>query len=144
MPQSREFAWKRPGFSDSALATYAAYREVSDGYVRKVTSVIPGAGASQVIIVALCCLQLEDGSNPFASPLWLASMSALINAVGGFGFGLADIDDMPMPCASDLDPLLTTAHVAAPAAIRTTAARAAIQRGRRNLAHRGPGRPAGG
>src|SRR5215831_18494579 len=105
------------------------------------TSVTPGAGASQVTMVALCCLQLEDGSSPFASPLWLASMSALINAVGGFSFGLADIGDMPMPCASDFDPLLTRAHVAAPAAIRTMAVRAAIQRGRRNLPHRGRGRP---
>src|SRR5260370_29949700 len=119
----------------------AAYRAVSDGYVWKMTALIPRAGVSQVIIVALCCLQLEGGSWPFASPLWFASTSALISALGGFG--LTDMDGMAMLRVWDPDPPRTRAQVPAPTATRIRAVRSAIQRGRRNQRRRGPGRSGG-
>jgi hypothetical protein len=41
-------------------------------------------------------LQLDGGSRPFARPLWLASMSARISALGGFGFAVEDMDGVVM------------------------------------------------
>src|SRR5260370_37854928 len=107
------------------------------------TSLMPDTGALQVIFVVLCWWQVEGGSWPFAVALWFASMSALISALGGFAIGLADMDDMAMPWVWDPDPPLTRAQVPAPAAIRTRAARAPIQRGWRDP-RRGPGRPGRG
>src|SRR6516164_5690531 len=95
-PQSWKLAWNLPEFSAATCAVYAAYRAVSDGNVRKVTALMPGCGAVQVTIVALCCLQVDGGSRPLAPPLWLASMSAAISALSGFAFGLADMDDVAM------------------------------------------------
>src|SRR5215472_4664320 len=107
---------------------------------------MPGAGAVQVTIVALCCLQVDGGIRPISPPLWLASVSAAISALGGLAFGLADadIDDMDMAPACGFDPPLTSAQVPRPATTRTSAVSAAIQPGRANQRRRGPGGPDAG
>src|SRR6516165_5331581 len=79
---------------------------------------------------------------PLAPPLWFARVSAVIKALGGVG--LADADDAAWLCGLDPDRPLTRAHVPAPAASRTRAARAAIQPRRANQRRRGPVRPAVG
>src|SRR5690242_10096331 len=100
---------------------------------------MPGAGAVQVTVVALACLQAEGGIRPLASALWLARMSAAISALlVGFGFG--DIDAITaLVCGPDR---LSPAQVPSPARTRTTAASTAIQRGWRY--QRGSRGPAGG
>src|SRR5437773_8117058 len=107
---------------------------------------MPGAGAVQVTCVELSCLQVEGGSLPVASPLLLVSASAVISAlVFGFGFGVDDIFIEAFAC--EPEPLRPT-QVPTPASSTTTAASAAIQRGRRyHFGSRGPpadgGAPAG-
>src|SRR6516225_5214940 len=107
---------------------------------------MPGAGAVQVTIVALCCLQVEGGIRPLAPPLWLASVSAAISALGGSAFGLAeaDMDDIDMAPPCGFDPPLTRAQVPRPAATRTSAVSAAIHPGRANQRRGGPDRPGAG
>ena len=107
---------------------------------------MPGAGAVQVTCVELSCLQVEGGSLPVASPLLFVRMSAVISAlVFGLGFGVDDIVIAAFGC--EPEPLSPT-QVPTPASTRTTAASAAIQRGRRyHCGSRGPpgdgGAPAG-
>ncbi len=103
---------------------------------------MPVAGAVQVTLAGLSCLQVEGGSLPVASALLSARMSALISAPAA-GFGLADIDGIVVALlACELDPL-RPAQMPNPAATRITAASAASQSGRRY--QRGPrGRPEGG
>src|SRR5215469_12791444 len=107
---------------------------------------MPGAGAVQVTIVALCCLQVDGGIRPLAPPLRLASVSAAISALGGSAFGLAeaDMDDIDMAPLCAFDPLLTRAQVPRPAATRTSAVSAAIHPGRANQRRGGPDRPGAG
>ena len=100
---------------------------------------MPAAGAVQVMCVELSCLQDEGGSLPVASPLLLVRASAVISAlVFGLGFGVDDIFIEAFACG--LEPLRPT-QVLTPARTRTTAASAAIQRGRRY--HCGPRGPPG-
>src|SRR6516165_172821 len=107
---------------------------------------MPGAGAVQVTIVVLCCLQVDGGSRPLAPPLSFASVSALISALGGWAFGLAeaDMEDMAIPPACAFDPPLTRAQVPRPAATRTSAVSAAIHPGRANQRRDGSRRPGAG
>src|SRR5215831_8974120 len=101
---------------------------------------MPAAGAVQVTLSGLSCLQVEGGSWPLASALLSARMSAAISALG-FGFG--DIDGI-VALWCDPDPR-SPAQVPAPARTRTTAASTAIQRGLRyqrgSLGPPGPGSP---
>src|SRR6266487_3875926 len=91
---------------------------------------MPAAGAVQVTLAGLSCLQDEGGSLPVASALWFARMSAFISALV-VGLGLADIDGIVIALfACEPDPL-RPAQVPRPAATRITAASAASQRGRR-------------
>src|SRR5258705_9525686 len=100
---------------------------------------MPAAGAVQVTWVELSCLQEEGGSLPVASPLLFARTSAVISAlVVGLGFGVEDI--FIAAFGGEPDPLRPT-QVPTPARTRTTAASAAIQRGRRY--HCGPRGPPG-
>src|SRR5204862_183324 len=100
---------------------------------------MPEAGAVQVTCVELFCLQVEGGSLPVASPLLLVRASAVISAlVFGLGFGVDDIFIAAFGCVPG--PLRAT-QVPTPASSRTTAASAAIQRGRRY--HCGPSGPPG-
>src|SRR2546421_3276816 len=103
---------------------------------------MPAAGAVQVSLAGLSCLQLEGGSLPVASALLFARMSAFISALV-VGLGLADIDGIVVaPLACEPDPFRPT-QVPRPAATRTTATSVAIQRGWRY--QRGPrGRPGDG
>src|SRR5690242_1251050 len=97
---------------------------------------MPATGAVQVTLAGLSCLQAEGGSWPFASGLLFARASAAISALV-VGFGLADIDGI-VALWCDLDPF-SPAQVPRPARTRTTAASAAIQRGRRyQRGSRGP------
>src|SRR5882672_5653476 len=103
---------------------------------------MPGAGAVQVTAAAPACLQVDGGIRPMASALLSASVSAAISAlVVCLGLGGAAV---AAPW-SDPDPR-SPAQVLSPARTRTTAARPAIQRGRRyQRGARGPaGGPAGG
>src|SRR6476659_11202582 len=104
---------------------------------------MPAAGAVQVTCVELSCLQVEGGSLPVASPLLLVRASAVISAlVLGLGFGVDDIFTAAFGCGPE--PLRAT-HVPTPASTRTTAASAAIQRGRRyHCGSRGPPGDGGG
>src|SRR6266487_1029115 len=101
---------------------------------------MPAAGAVQVTLARLSCLQLEGGSLPVASALLFARMSAFISALV-VGLGLADIDGIVVArLACEPEPL-RPAQVPSPAATRTTAASAASQPGRRY--QRGPRGPPG-
>src|SRR6266568_1126127 len=103
---------------------------------------MPDAGAVQVTVVALSCLQVEGGSWPLTSALLFARTSAAISAFGvgfGFGFGFGDVAVVALWC--DPKPL-SPAQVPRPASTRATAASTAIQCGRRY--QRGPRGPAAG
>jgi hypothetical protein len=104
---------------------------------------MPAAGAVQVTIVALVCLQVEGGSLPVASPLLLARASAAISGLSvGLGLGVCDVFIAALAC--EPEPLRPT-QVPTPARTRTTAASTAIQRGRRyHCGSRGPPGDGGG
>src|SRR5258705_485475 len=104
---------------------------------------MPAAGAVQVTWVELSCLQEEGGSLPVASPLLFARRSAVISAPGvGLGFGVEDIFIAALG-GCEPEPLRPI-QVPTPARTRTTAASAAIQRGRRYpCGPRGPPRDGG-
>src|SRR5215475_3131679 len=105
---------------------------------------MPAAGAVQVTLAGLSCLQVEGGSWPLASALLFARMSAFISALGaGVCFGAADIDGMFIALFACEPAAFRPAQVPRPAATRITAASAASQPGRR-YQRRSRGRPAGG
>src|SRR5215467_7931416 len=104
---------------------------------------MPAAGAVQVTTVALVCLQVEGGSWPVASPLLLARTTAAISGLG-VGLGLGVCDGLIAAVACEPEPLRPI-QVPTPARSRTTAASAAIQRGRRyHCGSRGPPGDGGG
>src|SRR4051812_30835613 len=100
---------------------------------------MPEAGAVQVTVVGMPCLQVAGGIRPVASELLSARVSAVIRALV-LGVGLADAGGGAALWRGP-DPR-SAAQVPSPARTRAAAARTAIQRGWRY--QRGSRRPAGG